>query len=967
MDNIINDITFEGTFDLIQSENGITFTQETNSIKQNISNNDFVNGFTAIKFYYNSMQDYISSNLIYFINKDKFPSKVESSTIYVKKGASSYTLKFDHQIDSHYFTYKLINLSPLSISSDSMSAVISYPTAINANTTHTFKLGENLIQVSLVIPTCTLPQFLSTENEIPVCKSCSDIDSSKSFYYYKDSLCYSKCPVNTYQYENQCVDNCAEISHTLYNEDKNNIKKCVTECSIEYGRISKYTNECIKCESISADTFAIDGFCEAECAKGALYNVDNDCILPNKFYESFEKTDKCDGFCEHGNCTLVNNDPYCTCPENYYGVVCEVENEPESYFKTIDDDIFPIFNSEGVENTFVDVRIQSTKIALDIKGMISYSIQKPDYLIKMNTSKKNLIKHSTRTMLQEIKQKKRRAHENIFQLVWLALRIYFLDIKNAKRNRNLRQLTEEVDETVSLIKESQEALIELAKDDTQLTDGVANIISDQTNTIFYQYSKGYYSSLQQRVKNSEASNISIIDFTQCKEIKDSYYIITTDIVESLRSELNNEIPSTLLSVTDGDTALNLDCSLHYKLPLIGSMNPPLFNYYLTQGIDIYNQNDEAFTEKCYYNKDLPYDTTPSYRRENLYQKQSIVLNDGCSYVDTVKQENYIVVSCPLNTSISYTLSDAELSNINDKTSGVPINCPTKIDSMSNNVGFWIYTVCIFILIMFSLLFIFLSKENNIVSILVKEKVITDNVVFSKVANTEHATNPVAKPEDVKVQIKNDLTEGQIALSNFLELHPIPSLGNKSVLVPPLICLWFFVFNTLNVFGFNALYFNNTKIENRIYRKDRDNFAYPMRHEFDKIIYSILSMIALNVIVRAISLVTIGQRKELGRKVEVAKGGEEQEKEIGVFTKSMMPRRLIAMVFMLVVNVFFWYYAIVFCGIYIKTQYGWAYSGIWSLFFNWVIFANIEILILSVIEFKNGSEECVYYFKKLFLF
>ena len=188
-----------------------------------------------------------------------------------------------------------------------------------------------------------------------------------------------------------------------------------------------------------------------------------------------------------------------------------------------------------------------------------------------------------------------------------------------------------------------------------------------------------------------------------------------------------------------------------------------------------------------------------------------------------------------------------------------------------------------------------------------------------------------------------------------------------MVVPPLVCLWFFVFNTLNVFGFNALYFNNTKIENRIYRKDRDNFAYPMRHEFDKIIYSILSMIALNVVVRAILLMTIGQRKELGRKVEAAKGGEEQEKEIGMFTKRMMTRRLIAMAFMLVVNIFFWYYAIVFSGIYIKTQYGWAYSGIWSLFFNWVIFANIEIVILSVIEFKNGGEECVYYFKKLFLF
>ena len=104
--------------------------------------------------------------------------------------------------------------------------------------------------------------------------------------------------------------------------------------------------------------------------------------------------------------------------------------------------------------------------------------------------------------------------------------------------------------------------------------------------------------------------------------------------------------------------------------------------------------------------------------------------------------------------------------------------------------------------MFSLLFLFLNNETktSLVSILVKEKVITDTVVFSKVANTEHATNQVAKPDDVKIQLKNDLTKGQIVFSNFLELHPIPSLGNKSVVIPPLLCLWFFVFNTLNVLG-----------------------------------------------------------------------------------------------------------------------------------------------------------------------
>ena len=69
-------------------------------------------------------------------------------------------------------------------------------------------------------------------------------------------------------------------------------------------------------------------------------------------------------------------------------------------------------------------------------------------------------------------------------------------------------------------------------------------------------------------------------------------------------------------------------------------------------------NNQAFGEKYYYNKDFPYDTTPSYRRENLYQQQSIALNEGCSYVDTVKQEHSIVVKCPIGTSISYTLLDA---------------------------------------------------------------------------------------------------------------------------------------------------------------------------------------------------------------------------------------------------------------------------------------------------------------------
>ena len=40
-----------------------------------------------------------------------------------------------------------------------------------------------------------------------------------------------------------------------------------------------------------------------------------------------------------------------------------------------------------------------------------------------------------------------------------------------------------------------------------------------------------------------------------------------------------------------------------KIALLNGMNPELYNYYISHGIDIYNPEDPAFKNKCYYNKD----------------------------------------------------------------------------------------------------------------------------------------------------------------------------------------------------------------------------------------------------------------------------------------------------------------------------------------------------------------------------
>lgn len=140
----------------------------------------------------------------------------------------------------------------------------------------------------------------------------------------------------------------------------------------------------------------------------------------------------------------------------------------------------------------------------------------------------------------------------------------------------------------------------------------------------------------------------------------------------------------------------------------------------------------------------------------------------------------------------------------------------------------------------------------------------------------------------------------------------------------------------------------------------------MKSEFDKIISSIVTSLALTVIVRAIALVTIANKEELVNAIRSCKETKDRDDIIDKFNKKMLVRRIIAGVFMLALNVFFFYYCVVFCGIYTNAQYGWLYSGIWSLFWNWVVFAPVYLLSISVVE-SSGGKVCAYYMKQLFVF
>jgi len=146
--------------------------------------------------------------------------------------------------------------------------------------------------------------------------------------------------------------------------------------------------------------------------------------------------------------------------------------------------------------------------------------------------------------------------------------------------------------------------------------------------------------------------------------------------------------------------------------------------------------------------------------------------------------------------------------------------------------------------------------------------------------------------------------------NFKELHPLWSFFRVSIISPLILRSWFFIFNTLILFGFNALIYWEGLIEKRIYDKKRNRFDYPMRKEFGKILLCILLQIVVTGLIKLLVFVFPEQKRTLegGLKNFEIKLGREADNNIIVridqLEKEMFIRRLIGGVLMLFIVIFF---------------------------------------------------------------
>ena len=735
-----------------------------------------------------------------------------------------------------------------------------------------------------------------------------------------------------------------------------------------------------------------------DCADGLIRADSGECKLPET---SVIKEDKCLSYCLNGSeCILENDIPVCTCASGFLGLQCN-KKEEDFTSKTVPPILNDIYDFEHNQTT-IDNNITSTIMSdegiIKIRQLSTILVQQPTSIIfNFNNQKRKVIYDKNFETLNSIhnlnRQYKKKPKKESFELINFSLLMQLAYVIHYPYN-NTRNLQETeipdasdirtADIETQRLKQFVDQAIEFTSD-LAIGLGEDEYINDMSTSpwIVYQAWKNSERGNEKYKNDSYARGLSVVDLgngipassviTQLTLKGDfaAAYGKTTPSISFIRAYDENGDP---ISIAAGN-------NITYGMPISTELNAELYKYYKTKGIDIYDPNDKAFNEPCYINKNFDYDLPQKYRKNNLYQGFKVVGDEPCTYSSLDVAHEIILFTCanPTELPISYTVTQYGLDQAGIKVNHVdnlPTKCASDVEDIEENAAFWIFLVLFVLIIIFDI-----SLAIKSISSLLREKAIVNevntDVTFTKVLSTETAKVARANTEENPISTKDiqistvetaprEKTFCSILSKNFMSFHPITSICYSSLISPMIFNSWVFLYTTLNLFGFNALYFKESMLEDRVYDKHRDNFGYPMKSEFDKIISSIVTSLALTVIVRAIALVTFANKEELVNAIRSCKERKDRDDIIDKFNKKMLIRRIIAGVFMLALNVFFFYYCVVFCGIYTNAQYGWLYSGIWSLFWNWVVFAPVYLLIISAVE-SSGAKVCAYYMKQLFVF
>ena len=798
--------------------------------------------------------------------------------------------------------------------------------------------------------------------------------------------------------------------------------KCVKECDYDdgYCRLAENSFVCKKSDSrtIQSDNTYICG-----CLFGTVLlhkeNDDNVCYLPedSKILNELgtnsnlqcRSTSDIYNYCQNqvNNITHTKDCityrfsgydyPKCICEVGFTGIYCEFEEDNVN----LNYSLVKIFNKS--EDNEISDNIEAISYIRGINYIFENDKNDDNYKKISKTYIDNYIEYTKNKIDSLINNDKVTVEKTIYDILDLCIYLMKKNIQYASDNSNLRELADTTENDLKDLLDNVHYLHKKSNKDIKVDYNIQSSNLSQISFITYKKNKINSEDFKRSVNDTSRRKLSYLD------IETSNNIYVTTINRELTD--NEEGVIVYVSIEDNDN-LNIEYPFLFYVSILDNFNYNLAKYYHIKGIDIYDENHKAFTEPCFISESFPFDLTQKYRKNNIFQKKSLS-SPNCTYYDLDINANKVIFKCngfesfsnctgKICGKLTVRTNDTILKNAN-KVYNLPMRCAKKIKNVGSNYGFWTFLILIILEIIYSCAIQILNcgslrkvsinkgcrnddfcygiiQNNANYPITITEKDLTTEETLPKTRGNEKPNNLAYNNFQLQYEKEKELERKKLKpfklytidlclKRNFKELHPVASLFRVSIITPLIMNSWFFLFNTTNLFGFNALIYLESIIEKRIYYKNRDNFAYPMRKEFGKIILSILLQIILAIIFRIIVLISLDERNNLCDEIKMCKDIVEASRRVSRFEKKMVLKRIITAVLMLVIYVFFFYYCVVFCGIYINTQRNWFFSGIWSLFWNWFVFSPIYIIIISFIEAKNRTTytPSVYYMKRLFFF
>ena len=828
---------------------------------------------------------------------------------------------------------------------------------IGSITLHIQDIMDKYEQRILITEKCEDNSHTVVHPESGKCVRCEALDMNKLYYY--NGECLNECPNEAPYSENEI---------------------CVTHCSEGFGFDMSNMQRCIECTS-SHHTLKDDGICYInKCINGLILIEDGKCGDPDNLSDTKLEEIKTTYCGDNGKPVITaNHKIQCECNEGFVGINCQY-NKSEVNIIDITQQLINDITNETNENK------NEIETIARMKDLATMAVKDENVLQSVsnisNTLKQQLINANNST---------EHVNNNIINIIGLSLLGYSYKGETTEMNEVL-QLAQELNY-------KQINAADLNTDTAEILDEPSKLVtfrrwnhhkhddmkkkSLQMGTPFPDM-RGVLNKFLEKNTSYKKENIFIYstDFSSALYHKKYDYKRRLE-AKPLSYEASDSIFFYGIAKKDDGTVENINLfdnennivPISFPSNNVYGFNRELFTLYKDKGINIYNSSDPAFNDKCYINKEFDYDLTQRYRKKYIYQQGEFIMDDeNCTLrnFNDGDNNNTIVYDCVMQENKHYQLSFKAIEIENeDKVENLPIKCAKEITDIERNIAFWLYLIILLLTIGIALVLVFspLSERIKLKHVEIKNTrtVNTEQSVrYAKAQTTENTEqSEVVHNEQIQIQFSFCTIYGD----NFKQLHPLCSLCKVSFTQPVLYLLLILVFNILCIFGWNALYFNENMIEQRITANDRNNFIYPVKAEYGKILSAIATCIALTLIVRAIGLISYESKIKIEQDVKNVDEDEKGERLLE-FTKANILRRIISFVFMFVIVIFFFYYTIVFCGVYVNTQYGWFYSGIWSLLFIWVGLAPLYILIITIVQYVKGDQyedKVVYYLKELFVF